>query len=106
MADGTSLPEAVTSLIAVLRGERDIAVGNVMGSNVFNILGVLGLTGLLAPSGKYLVPVHWVHTATRDQACSEVGLFGNQDTVCKPTTTKRSHTVSRLQQVWRIDDSQ
>ncbi|MDI5922499.1 calcium/sodium antiporter [Halomonas sp. LR5S13] len=51
IAAGTSLPELVTSIIAALRGERDIAVGNVVGSNVFNILGVLGLTGLLAPSG-------------------------------------------------------
>ncbi|MBS9405133.1 calcium/sodium antiporter [Halomonas sp. TRM85114] len=51
IAAGTSLPEVVTSLIAALRGERDIAVGNVVGSNIFNILGVLGLTGLLAPSG-------------------------------------------------------
>ncbi|WFM72287.1 calcium/sodium antiporter [Halomonas sp. CKK8] len=51
IAAGTSLPEVVTSIIAALRGERDIAVGNVVGSNVFNLLGVLGLTGLLAPSG-------------------------------------------------------
>ncbi|SFU85782.1 calcium/sodium antiporter [Halomonas korlensis] len=51
IAAGTSLPEVVTSLIAALRGERDIAVGNVVGSNIFNILGVLGLAGLLAPSG-------------------------------------------------------
>lgn len=35
---------------------------------------------------------------------SEVGLFGNQNTVCKPTTPKWSHTVERLKQVWRIDD--
>ncbi|GGX76972.1 sodium:calcium antiporter [Litchfieldella qijiaojingensis] len=51
VAAGTSLPEVVTSIIAALRGERDIAVGNVVGSNIFNIMGVLGLTGLLAPSG-------------------------------------------------------
>ncbi len=51
VAAGTSMPEVVTSIIAALRGERDIAVGNVVGSNVFNIMGVLGLTGLLAPSG-------------------------------------------------------
>ncbi len=56
IAAGTSLPEVVTSLIAALRGERDIAVGNVIGSNVFNLLGVLGLTGLLAPTGIALSP--------------------------------------------------
>ncbi|WP_231422547.1 calcium/sodium antiporter [Pseudomonas sp. Leaf59] len=46
---GTSLPCLATSLIAALRGEREIAVGNVIGSNLFNLLGVLGLTALLAP---------------------------------------------------------
>jgi len=43
VAAGTSLPEVATSLIAAFRGERDIAVGNVVGSNIFNIMGVLGL---------------------------------------------------------------
>lgn len=51
VAAGTSMPEVVTSVIAAIRGERDIAVGNVVGSNIFNILGVLGLSSLLAPSG-------------------------------------------------------
>jgi cation:H+ antiporter len=40
-----------TSVVASLKGERDIAVGNVVGSNVFNLLGVLGLAGALAPGG-------------------------------------------------------
>lgn len=48
---GTSLPELATSIIASLRGERDIAVGNVIGSNIFNILTALGLASTLAPSG-------------------------------------------------------
>lgn len=51
VAVGTSLPEVVTSVVASLRGERDMAVGNVVGSNLFNILCVLGCTGLLAPEG-------------------------------------------------------
>jgi len=51
IAIGTSLPELATSVVASLRGERDIAVGNVVGSNIFNILGVLGVTGLVAPHG-------------------------------------------------------
>ncbi|MCX7109229.1 MAG: calcium/sodium antiporter [Candidatus Methylumidiphilus sp.] len=54
IAVGTSLPEVATSVIASLRGERDIAVGNVVGSNIFNILAVVGLTGLVTPDG---VPV-------------------------------------------------
>jgi cation:H+ antiporter len=51
VAAGTSMPEVVTSVIAALRGERDIAVGNVVGSNIFNLMGVLGLAGLVAPDG-------------------------------------------------------
>ena len=49
IAAGTSLPEVAASVTAALRGQRDIAVGNVVGSNTFNILGVLGLSGLVAP---------------------------------------------------------
>lgn len=51
VAAGTSMPELATSIIAGIRGERDIAVGNVVGSNIFNILGVLGLSSIIAPSG-------------------------------------------------------
>ncbi|MDO9147415.1 MAG: calcium/sodium antiporter [Hydrogenophaga sp.] len=50
VAAGTSMPEVATSLTAALKGERDIAVGNVVGSNTFNILGVVGLSGLVAGS--------------------------------------------------------
>lgn len=56
VAMGTSLPEAVTSVVAALRGERDIAVGNVVGSNLFNILGVLGIAALVAPAGIAVAP--------------------------------------------------
>lgn len=49
VAAGTSLPEVATSIIAAMRGQRDIAVGNVVGSNIFNILAVLGLTAMVAP---------------------------------------------------------
>ncbi|HML94569.1 MAG TPA: calcium/sodium antiporter [Thermodesulfobacteriota bacterium] len=51
IAAGTSLPEVATSIIASIRGERDIAVGNVVGSNIFNILFMLGVSGILAPGG-------------------------------------------------------
>ena len=51
VAAGTSLPELATSVVASMRGERDIAVGNVIGSNIFNILAVLGGAALLSPEG-------------------------------------------------------
>ncbi len=51
VAAGTSLPEVATSLVAALRGEREIAVGNVVGSNIFNLLFVLGAAGVVAPGG-------------------------------------------------------
>ena len=54
IAAGTSLPEVATSVIAALRGERDIAAGNAVGSSIFNILSVLALTSLAATDG---VPV-------------------------------------------------
>ncbi len=51
VALGTSMPEVATSIVAALKGERDIAVGNVVGSNIFNIVSVLGLSSLVAPAG-------------------------------------------------------
>ncbi len=51
VAVGTSLPEVATCVSAVLRGERDLAVGNVVGSNIFNILFCLGLSSLVSPTG-------------------------------------------------------
>jgi len=51
VAAGTSLPEVATSVIASVRGERDIAVGNVVGSNLLNMLGVLGISSVLSPVG-------------------------------------------------------
>lgn len=46
---GTSLPELATSVVAAIRRQPDIAIGNIMGSNVFNVLGVLGVSGVLSP---------------------------------------------------------
>lgn len=51
VAAGTSLPEVATSIIAALKKESDIAVGNAVGSNIFNLLGVLGLGAVFAPDG-------------------------------------------------------
>jgi cation:H+ antiporter len=49
VAIGTSLPELVASLVAALRGRSDIAFGNIVGSNIYNILGILGVTAIVAP---------------------------------------------------------
>lgn len=56
VAAGTSLPELATSLLASWRGQRDIAAGNAIGSNVWNLLFVLGLSALLSPSGLPVSP--------------------------------------------------
>jgi cation:H+ antiporter len=53
---GTGMPELVTCVMASLRGERDIAVGNVVGSNIYNILAVLGLTAIVVPGGVTVPP--------------------------------------------------
>ena len=49
VAAGTSLPELATSVVAAFRGHSDVAVGNVVGSNLFNLLGILGLTAIVRP---------------------------------------------------------
>jgi cation:H+ antiporter len=49
VAVGTSLPELITSVVAAYKKEADIAIGNVVGSNIFNILGILGITALIVP---------------------------------------------------------
>jgi cation:H+ antiporter len=49
VAVGTSLPELATSVVAALRKQTEIAVGNIVGSNIFNIFGILGLTAVIAP---------------------------------------------------------
>jgi cation:H+ antiporter len=51
IAAGTSLPEVATSVAATLKGERDIAIGNVVGSNIFNILSVIGITSVVSATG-------------------------------------------------------
>ena len=49
VAIGTSLPELVTSVVASIKKEEDIAIGNVVGSNIFNVLSILGVAGLVHP---------------------------------------------------------
>jgi cation:H+ antiporter len=50
VAVGTSMPELVTSVVAAARRQSDVALGNVLGSNIYNVLGILGVTALIAPT--------------------------------------------------------
>jgi cation:H+ antiporter len=62
VAVGTSLPELATSIIASMRGQGDIAVGNVIGSNIFNILGILAVTAVIHPLA--LGAITWIDLGT------------------------------------------
>ena len=83
VAAGTSMPEVATSITAAIKGERDIAVGNVVGSNTFNILGCLGLSGLvsgdlgLAMAPSLLAFDIWVMLAVA-LACLPVFMTGRE----------------------------
>ena len=83
VAAGTSMPEVATSITAAIKGERDIAVGNVVGSNTFNILGCLGLSGMvggdmgLAMSPSLLAFDVWVMIAVA-LACLPVFTSGRE----------------------------
>jgi cation:H+ antiporter len=56
VAAGTSMPEVATSIVATVRGERDIAIGNVVGSNIYNLLAILGISSLVTPGGLSVAP--------------------------------------------------
>jgi cation:H+ antiporter len=82
IAAGTSMPEVATSIMAAIRGERDIAVGNVIGSNTFNILGCLGISGIVSRTGLEISPAVlnfdiWVMMAVA-VACLPVFLLGRR----------------------------
>ncbi|HEY5107842.1 MAG TPA: endonuclease NucS domain-containing protein [Caulobacteraceae bacterium] len=49
---------------------------------------------------EYFVPIRWLHTTSLDQAVNEIGMFGNQNSVCKPTTPKWRSTIERLRERW------
>ena len=83
VAAGTSMPEVATSVMAAIKGERDIAVGNVVGSNTFNILGCLGISGLVSGNLGLGVPSSvlafdiWVMLAVA-LACLPVFMTGRE----------------------------
>lgn len=73
VAIGTSLPELVTALVAAARKESDVALGNVLGSNIFNVLGILGVTALVTP---IVVPDEVAQRDTWILAVSLIALAG------------------------------
>ena len=83
VAVGTSIPDAATSLMAAIKGERDIAVGNVVGSSTFNILGCVGISGLAAGNSGLVIPPSlmafdiWVMVAAA-LACLPVFITGRE----------------------------
>jgi cation:H+ antiporter len=83
VAAGTSMPEVATSITAAIKGERDIAVGNVIGSNTFNILGCVGISGLASGQVGLVLPSEllafdmWVMLAVA-LACLPVFLTGRE----------------------------
>jgi len=83
VAAGTSMPEVATSITAAIKGERDIAVGNVVGSSTFNILGCLGLAGIVSGDLGLVMPVSllnfdiWVMLAVAI-ACLPVFVTGRE----------------------------
>ena len=67
VAVGTSLPEMTISILATVRGHADVAVGNVLGSNIFNVLGILGISATLQPlpaNERFLQFDQWVLLGT------------------------------------------
>lgn len=87
VAIGTSAPELVTTIVATLRDERDVAVGNLLGSSIYNILVILGLTCIVAPDG---IPVE------RQLMLVDIPLMTGVALICIPAfvTGKR---ISRLE---------
>lgn len=87
IAIGTSAPELVTTVVSTLKGERDIAVGNLLGSSVYNILLILGVTALFPPSG---IPVE------RDLIRVDIPVMSVVALVCIPVFLS-GRRVSRME---------
>lgn len=89
VAFGTSLPELAASVVAARRGEHDIAIGNIVGSNMFNILAVTGLAGAISPMSNLSE-----HVLTRDWALM---MFLSFVLMAAVYTKKHTGQVSRIE---------
>jgi cation:H+ antiporter len=87
VAVGTSLPEMVVSVVAAMRGKRDLAVGNVIGSNILNVFAVLGIGAVVAPAGI---------AVSADSLAFDIPLMVAVSIVCYPVFLSGS-SVTRLE---------
>ncbi len=87
VAIGTSLPELVVSVVAAMRGKRDLAVGNVIGSNILNVLAVLGIGAAVAPAGV---------AVSADSLAFDIPLMVAVSIVCYPVFLSGS-SVTRVE---------
>lgn len=84
VAIGTSLPELITSVVAAFKKNADIAIGNIVGSNIFNILLIIGVSSLISPMNyavSYNVELLWVGAASILLLC--FANFGKKDTMTR-----------------------
>lgn len=86
VAMGTSLPELVTSIVAIKKGEADIALGNALGSNILNILVVLGLSSLISPIGVTSVALADMTIALIISLCISATLIKRNNILSKNTS--------------------
>ena len=93
--------------VGIVTGERQrISELSINGQPLTSLPTKIDYSGFAAEpdeTAEYVVPVKWLYTVPTGQAFSETGLFGNQNTVCKPTTTKWRHTVDRLRATWGVE---
>jgi cation:H+ antiporter len=88
VAFGTSLPELAASVIAARRGEHDIAIGNIVGSNMFNLLAVIGIAGVINPVGSF--PADIIARDWTTMMLMSLGLFFMVFGIRKPKLLNRS----------------
>ena len=101
IAFGTSIPELSTSIIAIMNKEHKISIGNLIGSNIFDMLGIIGLTGLLSPiyiSDKALISNDLIWMIFRSLFDSTLGVFPQQD---ETSQSRRGYIDSGLCTIYR-----
>lgn len=84
VAVGTSLPELVTSVVAARRGHSDVAVGNVLGSCIYNVLGIGGTVGLLAPTAVPSEIIHYDNFVMLGAALALIVFAANGGRISRP----------------------